>query len=520
MSTWGRKVGQKWDQLKRSDSSEILSSSEKHNLPVNCQNTSATSLSSLSEEAELCSKNMKRISRVESLRNLFQRNEKACCSSDSQKKCDIVNNNATECKNDRIKHDRFYQLCNLIKDHELSGKLKTIAMNKQLNDSDSKKCIEEILNNFEELESEETPEKPTEKPTLYTKHSKTINAMRNIFTLKSAKSFENTLSRKDKSRQIRSISSGNMSNLFTNSKKTLSLEEIRCVLSNILIKSDESGYGSDSTRTSSESPCGSIKSQATEPGVQCTTTNTELDRTLTNTPVLPDTEMEVIVHEKRDCSTFIPTFDDDTDSADEEIFLETRKKQRKTKTQIRRTPSSHIKMKNLRNDPSFLRKRNINSFMKKNDMKRAEPVNVEEFFTNFSPTSTLKTRPVPQLDTCEGTTTPILSKQPIFDKEYKCMHLTLEDNEDTGLIISKRDENHANSPYVIVNVIPGMPADRYVYFITLCWRYNKSKFTMSQNRPENISALLVNSTNCIIKIFLKHFLYRNDNFKLPLKNFF
>lgn len=376
---------------------------------------------------------------------------------------------STDCiKNDRLKN--LYQL--IIKENEGNATDK----------SDTRKCLEEF---FDET-LPEVPSTPTEKTSLYTKHSKTINAMKNMFTLKSSKSLDNTtMSRKDKRKQIRSISSGNMSSLFaSNHKKTLSLEEIRCVLSNILIKSDESGYGSDSTRTSSDSPCGSIKSQTnpqtSTPNNQTTPTSiaeeSPEDNTLVNVSapdentLIESNEIEVTVNEKRDCSTFTPTCDDDTDSADDDIFLETRKKPRKMKAQIRRTPSAHTKAKNIRNDQSFLRKRNLTSVMKKaENVKKCDPITMEEFFSNsnYSPISTglkLRTdgaRTNPLSLRSDVTTTPVLSRQSIFDKEYKCIHLKLNDEEDTGIIIHKKDESVANSPYVIVNIIPGMPADRY-----------------------------------------------------------
>lgn len=195
LSTWGKKVGQKWDQLKRSDSSEILSPSEKRNWPSCSQNNSVASLSSLSSESELSQKNLKRISRVESLRNLFQRNDKACCSSDQRKSSDLVNNNmSSDClKNERLKN--LYQICNIIKENEIQEK------NGENLRTNSRK-IEEFLSNFEEEEEAPENQATTEKNSLYTKHSKTINAVRNMFTLKSTKSLDQTV-RKDKRKQVR-----------------------------------------------------------------------------------------------------------------------------------------------------------------------------------------------------------------------------------------------------------------------------------------------------------------------------
>ncbi|XP_076295729.1 uncharacterized protein LOC143216502 isoform X2 [Lasioglossum baleicum] len=79
ISTWGRKVGRRWDQLKRSDSSELVSVSGRRrrwspnrkscgNVPDEQDNGASGSLSELPKP--------KRISRVESLRNLFRSSER------------------------------------------------------------------------------------------------------------------------------------------------------------------------------------------------------------------------------------------------------------------------------------------------------------------------------------------------------------------------------------------------------------------------------------------------------------
>ncbi|XP_076650657.1 uncharacterized protein LOC143357883 isoform X2 [Halictus rubicundus] len=79
ISTWGRKVGRRWDQLKRSDSSELLSVSGRRrrwspnrkscgNVTDEKENGASGSLLELPKP--------KRISRVESLRNLFRSSER------------------------------------------------------------------------------------------------------------------------------------------------------------------------------------------------------------------------------------------------------------------------------------------------------------------------------------------------------------------------------------------------------------------------------------------------------------
>ncbi|XP_063980559.1 uncharacterized protein LOC135164284 isoform X2 [Diachasmimorpha longicaudata] len=69
ISTWGRKVGLRWDQLKRSESSEILSvSSRRRRWSPNRRSTGELT----EEETSPKDSKPKRISRVESLRNLFR----------------------------------------------------------------------------------------------------------------------------------------------------------------------------------------------------------------------------------------------------------------------------------------------------------------------------------------------------------------------------------------------------------------------------------------------------------------
>ncbi|XP_076619950.1 uncharacterized protein LOC143341141 isoform X2 [Colletes latitarsis] len=78
ISTWGRKVGRRWDQLKRSDSSELLSvSSRRRRWSPNrksCGDVTDEKEKSSSPSPEL--PKPKRVSRVESLRNLFRSTER------------------------------------------------------------------------------------------------------------------------------------------------------------------------------------------------------------------------------------------------------------------------------------------------------------------------------------------------------------------------------------------------------------------------------------------------------------
>lgn len=75
ISTWGRKVGRRWDQLKRSDSSELLSvSGRRRRWSPNPKGTADDNENGAIGSPEL--PKPKRISRVESLRNLFRGSER------------------------------------------------------------------------------------------------------------------------------------------------------------------------------------------------------------------------------------------------------------------------------------------------------------------------------------------------------------------------------------------------------------------------------------------------------------
>ncbi|XP_044740835.1 uncharacterized protein LOC123302117 [Chrysoperla carnea] len=82
LSTWSKKVGRKWDQLKRSDSTEFLSISAGRTgqwspSPFNIASSSETSLGGTAQRIR------KRISRVESLRNLFLKHDRSTSASEN-----------------------------------------------------------------------------------------------------------------------------------------------------------------------------------------------------------------------------------------------------------------------------------------------------------------------------------------------------------------------------------------------------------------------------------------------------
>ncbi|KAF4530169.1 hypothetical protein B566_EDAN001428 [Ephemera danica] len=78
LSTWGKKVGRKWEQLRRSDSAELLAVSpgrRRHWSPNKVQQQTSTQQQQQQQSQQGSLAARRRVSRVESLRNLFQRHQ-------------------------------------------------------------------------------------------------------------------------------------------------------------------------------------------------------------------------------------------------------------------------------------------------------------------------------------------------------------------------------------------------------------------------------------------------------------
>ncbi|XP_022915520.2 inaD-like protein [Onthophagus taurus] len=247
LSTWGKKVGEKWDKIKRSDSSEILGSTPgKKAQPKSPQPM------------------FKKISRVESLKSFFSRSEKS-----SEK---LSDNEADHNKSDSEVHQYLVGVRkNYKRTIRTKKRYKSIVDNLELTEQQLKDYLALMRPNREELEQllkefcgEETKDtKPNKLPSVTegkSNHKHRRFKVRNLFSIRSSSKSDDENDKKSRSNSTSSLNS--LSDLITQSKKTLSLTEISSVLTS-MIKSDESGYGSDSTRTTN-SLRGSIKSQSSD----------------------------------------------------------------------------------------------------------------------------------------------------------------------------------------------------------------------------------------------------------------
>ncbi|GJQ69933.1 hypothetical protein Trydic_g13332 [Trypoxylus dichotomus] len=264
LATWGRKVGETWEKIKRGDSSEMLSltSGKRRNWTPNQKSTSILS----HNDAPVTQSTFKKISRVESLKSLFSRSDKH-----SEKNSDIE----TDLKNDdeiqQIRTERNQKQTIRAKE-----RYKSIADNIELTEKQlidylsiiqpTREELKQLLKEFVETDKENS-RNSKKLATVSENHQnqKTkgkFKGVKNLFSLKSSSKSEN----EDDCRTKRSTTSGSLSSLtelLCNSKKTSSsLSEISAILSpTLLAKSDESGYASDSTTVPTDSPRESLKSQ-------------------------------------------------------------------------------------------------------------------------------------------------------------------------------------------------------------------------------------------------------------------
>ncbi|XP_015110115.1 PDZ domain-containing protein 2 isoform X2 [Diachasma alloeum] len=256
ISTWGRKVGLRWDQLKRSDSSEILSVSGRRrrwspNRRSVCEMTE--------EETSPKDSKPKRISRVESLRNLFRGGG---------------GNNEGSPKSGTIQEEDPVAL-NLYKmDKALSeGALRTVPqsrepqnprtlaekkdqLNRAINNlQEQHKVLDYILKNQEILKTEkgstlarETLEKVrTNSPS---RRKEPVDLRKN----NSSSQSRGSPSGSNVKRNLFTARASSGENERTENRKSYTGSAIDDLMCNLRLGCDESGYDSDSTRAGADSP--------------------------------------------------------------------------------------------------------------------------------------------------------------------------------------------------------------------------------------------------------------------------
>lgn len=391
----------------------------------------------------------KRISRVESLRNLFSRTDRT---SDSEA--------------DNRSDSESYDVRKTTRKGTLRGKkrLKSIPDNIALNQQQltdylallqlNPEEFQDMLNDFTVNETRRSHKSrrldilSEERAT--PKQSRKFRAVRNMFSLRSSSKSddENDVKPRHANRSVSSSSLTNLNDFLTNSKKALSLSEISSVLNSIIIKSDESGYGSDSTRTGTESPGGSIKSHVSD---MANAAKTDLNETITQEKVNS-------TKSSRDY------FNDDTDTAEED------EDEPATARKVKRTPvrASSKRPRSLSEETEQFNasKRNSRIYGKRSPIKNLTPnsdvnMSVDQLSESFNDkldklilefnssvaqhSSTFKSKEI--------------MRQPLLEKEFKCVRLRLDEGEEAGICIGAKNAS-GPTPYVISEIVPESAAER------------------------------------------------------------
>ncbi|XP_012260643.2 uncharacterized protein LOC105688704 isoform X1 [Athalia rosae] len=301
ISTWGRKVGRRWDQLKRSDSSELLAVSgrrrrhwspnrQTENLETTPEDRSKVVASSASV-AE-CLQKPKRISRVESLRNLFRTGDR----STSSVTLDAMSRSATISEEDsgasitdRYRMDKALSegsglmglrsaksfeegYSDTAKDCDretLRGKKSQLSRSIQ-NLQEQRRVLDFILTNQDILKTREGAElarhtlnsSNRSKPPLQRPNSLITESVKSSKDFSTPENHHQQLSFvkrnlfHSQSSKVSSAgeASGSSSSSSTSSSCQLPLNGLEELMSGLRVGCDESGYDSDSTRTGADSP--------------------------------------------------------------------------------------------------------------------------------------------------------------------------------------------------------------------------------------------------------------------------
>lgn len=382
----------------------------------------------------------KKISRVESLRNLFSRSDRT---SDSE----------TENRSDSESSDirKISRKGTLRGKKRLKSTSDNIALNQQqltdylallqLNSEE----LQDMLNDFTSTESQRVPKSrrldilSEERST--PKQSRKFRAVKNMFSLRSSSKSDDENDVKTSRQTNRNISSSSLTNLnefLSNSKIALSLSEITSVLNSIIIKSDESGYGSDSTRTGTESPSGSINSHMSP-------TKTDLN--------------DIIAQKK------VNYYNDDTDTAEEDDENETTVNRTIKNTTLRGIPkrprplSEEIDLLTSNKKSSRLYEKCTpvkNTLNEKLDLS-VEQLNqsfndkLDKLILEFNSSVTQHSSSYKPKE---------ITRQPLLEKEFKCVRLRLADGEGAGICIEPKNTCDLSTPYVISEILPGSVAEK------------------------------------------------------------
>ncbi|KAK0161792.1 hypothetical protein PV327_008206 [Microctonus hyperodae] len=244
ISTWGKRVGRKWDQLKRSDSTELISvSGRRHRWSPNRKNY--CDAPDNKEKGDIFLK-PKRVSRVESLRNLFRTTERGSGNTNSKNK--IIREEDTS-------NSSLYTMEKALSEGALKTSRQLPALgnnprNESLNEKrnqlnlaisnlqEQQRVLDYILANKNILKTSEGTKLARE---TLARVSNNVCALRNETSNSVRKNLFNTQTNNNENDRIRN--------------RRLLGPGIEDLLYNMrLVRCDESGYDTDSTRAGADSP--------------------------------------------------------------------------------------------------------------------------------------------------------------------------------------------------------------------------------------------------------------------------
>ncbi|XP_048266249.1 uncharacterized protein LOC100649614 isoform X3 [Bombus terrestris] len=275
ISTWGRKVGRRWDQLKRSDSSELLSVSGRRRRwsPNRKGGVTDEKENGISGSSEL--PKPKRISRVESLRNLFKSSERGSG----------YLNNDVSARNVTIQEEDVTCISHYPMEKALSeGAIKNVSFRRSLDDSrldrgtilhEKKKQLSRSIQNLQEQHrvldyilknqdmlktregtafARETLEKVrSTSPKRHTSQTTTDDGKSSVST-QTRDFFNNHLSNIKRNLFNVRASGSDCDSYRADNHRPYSATGLEELMSNLRLGCDESGYDSDSTRAGADSP--------------------------------------------------------------------------------------------------------------------------------------------------------------------------------------------------------------------------------------------------------------------------
>lgn len=290
---------------------------------------------------------------------------------------------------------------------------------------------DEIDKIFTQLTTNDTPHK-TKSNKLgilseekYTKANK-FRSMKNLFSLRSSSKSDDE---SDCKPYKKTSSTGSLTSLTNFILPKRSNSNTSLVLPS-RIKSDESGYGSDSTRTTGvDSPRGSIKSQISD------MSNNEKKNGNSETATIT-----------KCCNN------DDTDTAEEDDDIITKKYERPMKKYSSKRLRSQIEDQS---DNQFSRRKSIR--LRKSPIKKCEDSLVKELNDIYCD----------KLNKLHLSSENLLNKPKestiyrVIEKDYKCIRLKLSKNEQIGISMAPNGNGRHPTTYNIISVEPNSAAARY-----------------------------------------------------------